>query len=130
MGDRLIWVFSFTADAVDGFFDAGSSLFSNVLSRKLPRWGNVNEKIKWSDLKVRTMANILALNALCHHDISTLPIGVNSTITRDIGNPTDTLSSALSAIPMVSKAMGFVVKRFLGATLGTAPFGLKKGGQL
>jgi hypothetical protein len=58
------------------------------------------------------LTNILALNAFCHHDITVLPIGVNSTVTQTLGNPTDTVSSALSAIPVVGNIVGAVVNGF------------------
>jgi hypothetical protein len=63
-----------------------------------------------------------------HHDLLVLPIGINHTVTQELGNPTDTVSSALGMIPVVGKTFSMVVKGFSGLLWGSAPFGLKKGG--
>jgi len=63
--------------------DLPRSLFANLFSRKLPQWGNMNEKIRWIDLTKPTWAYILALNAFAHHDIVTLPLAKNHTITTE-----------------------------------------------
>lgn len=79
--DRVSYHVPLMVDLVDSVLDMARSLFANVFSRKLPQWGNVNEKIKWIDLEAPTFANILALNAFAHHDIITLPMGINQTVT-------------------------------------------------
>lgn len=73
--ERLICILpgSIIIDGYDFLLDMPRSLFSNIFSRKLPSWGNMNEKNKWKDLTKPTLPNILALNAFAHHDIITLP---------------------------------------------------------
>lgn len=94
--DRVFYHVPLVVDAVDAVLDLPRSLFANIYSRKLPQWGNVNEKIKWVDLEKPTLANILALNAFAHHDIITLPLGINQTVTTET---LDVVEDVTSRIP-------------------------------
>ena len=57
--------------------------------------GNVNEKIKWKELRVATWCNILALNAFAHHDIIVLPMAKNNTITTETLDVVEDITSRL-----------------------------------
>ncbi|CAI2195820.1 10601_t:CDS:1, partial [Funneliformis geosporum] len=48
------------------------------------------------DLEKPTLANILALNAFAHHDIITLPLGINQTVTTET---LDVVEDVTSRIP-------------------------------
>jgi len=74
------------------------SIFSNIFSRRLPRWGRVNEKIAIKDLKLWTPVNILAFNAFAHHDMYYLPMGLNQTIVTETLDVVDDLTSRLPKI--------------------------------
>lgn len=58
----------------------------------------MNEKINYVDLRAPTIANILALNAFAHHDIITLPMGINQTVTTET---LDVVEDATSRIPII-----------------------------
>ena len=112
-------------DMYDLVFDLPRSIFANMFSRKLPNYGNVNEKIRWDELKYRTWANILSLNAFAHHDIITLPIGINQTITTET---LDMVDDATSRLPVVGGVLNWVIKGFHSLVFGKSPSGFKKGG--
>lgn len=109
----------------DLFLDLPRSIFANLLSRRLPNYGNVNEKILWKDLRLKTFANILALNAFAHHDLITLPLGINQTITTET---LDMVEDATSRLPVVGNIFNFVIKGFHNLFFGKSPSGFKKGG--
>lgn len=126
LGERLVMFMpAIVADYLDFVLDMPRSLFSNIFSRKLPRWGNVNEKIKWQDLKKPTIANILALNAFAHHDMITLPLGASHTITTDISDVVDDITAR---IPYLGGYFNSVINGFMGVAFGSSPGGFKKGG--
>jgi hypothetical protein len=101
------------------------SIVANLFSRKLPRWGNVNEKISWKDLVKPTIPNILSLNSLAHHDILTLPIGVNQTITTET---MDIVDDVTNRIPYYGGVIQNMIKGFHNILFGASPSGFKKGG--
>ena len=123
--ERLVCIIppSIVADLVDMALDMPRSIFSNVFSRKLPQWGNVNEKIKWVDLTKPTICNILALNAFAHHDIVTLPIGINQTITTET---LDVIEDATSRLPKIGDLFNSVIKGFHNLIFGKSPSGFKR----
>lgn len=120
---------SIITDVYDLVLDLPRSIFANrslrEFNRKLPNWGNVNEKINWADLKYLTFANILALNAFAHHDLITLPIGANQTITTET---LDMVEDATSRLPVVGSVFNWVIQGFHNLIFGKSPSGFKKGG--
>lgn len=123
--DRITYGISLGAELVDMALDMPRSLFSNIFSRKLPQWGNVNEKVRWSDLRVSTWPNILALNAFAHHDIITLPIGKNHTVTTET---LDVVEDVTTRIPMLGGLFNSVIQGFHSLLFGKSPSGFKRGG--
>lgn len=86
----------------------------------------MNEKVMWKDLRSPTVANILALNAFAHHDIITLPLGLNQTITAET---LDLVGDVTSRIPYVGGFLNNVVSGFQNLVFGKSPSGFKRGGQ-
>lgn len=80
----------------------------------------------WKDLRSPTVANILALNAFAHHDIITLPLGLNQTITAET---LDLVGDVTSRIPYVGGFLNNVVSGFQNLVFGKSPSGFKRGGQ-
>lgn len=113
-------------DLRDIFFDAARCAFSNIFSRSLPKWGNVNEKIAAHKLKYWTPINTLALNALVHHDIITLPLGINQTVTTDT---MDVVGDITNRFPVMGGFINWAIKGFHDFAFGSSPSGFKRGGQ-
>lgn len=67
--DRLTYFLPTAFHYGDFILDLPRSIFANIFSRKLPRWGNMNDKILWKDLSKPTLTNILSLNAFAHHSM-------------------------------------------------------------
>lgn len=80
----------------------------------------------WKDLKAPTVANILALNAFAHHDIITLPLGMNQTITTET---LDVVEDATSRIPKIGGFLNNIIGGFHSLIFGKSPSGFKQGGQ-
>ena len=125
LGERLNYPFSKGVEWASKMLDMPRSIFSNIFSRRLPEWGNVNETVRWGDFKMPLLPNILALNAFAHHDILTLPMGINQTVTTET---LDTVEDATSRIPVVGNILGNVIKGFHSMLFGTSPSGFKIGG--
>ena len=126
--DRVMYHIPLMTDWVDAILDMPRSLFSNVFSRKLPQWGNMNEKIKWIDLAKPTLPNVLALNAFAHHDIVTLPMGKNDTITTETLDVVEDVTSRIPLPPKILSWINNVVQGFHYMIFGKSPSGFKKGG--
>ena len=77
------------------------------------------------NLKKPTMANVLAFNAFAHHDIITLPVGLNQTITTET---MDTIDDVTSRFPMLGGFINSVAKGFHNMLFGASSSGFKKGG--
>lgn len=85
----------------------------------------MNEKIKWIDLSKPTLPNILALNAFAHHDIITLPMGKNDTVTTET---LDVAGDVTSRIPVIGHILSNVIQGWHNMIFGKSPSGFKKGG--
>jgi len=107
--DRLTIPLNIGWEARDAFFDFFRSLFANIFSRNLPQYGNVNEKISYTDLRAPTVANILAMNSFAHHDIITLPIGVNQTVTTET---LDVMQDLTARIPVYGGVANNIIEGF------------------
>jgi hypothetical protein len=69
----------------------------------------VNEKISYTDLRAPTVANILAMNSFAHHDIITLPIGVNQTVTTET---LDVMQDLTARIPVYGGVANNIIEGF------------------
>lgn len=125
IGERVVYPISDGIEKASTFLDMPRSVFSNIFSRRLPEWGNVNERLNWKELTVPLLPNILALNSFAHHDILTLPMGINQTVTTET---LDTVNDATSRIPVVGNILGNVIKGFHSFLFGASPSGFKIGG--
>lgn len=67
-------------------------------------------------MKVPLAPNILALNAMIHHDMITLPMGLNQTVTTET---LDTIDDTTSRIPVVGNIVKNVVRGFHNLFFGT-----------
>jgi len=125
--DRLTVPLAEVATFRNGLLDLFRSVFSNIFSRKIPQFGNINEKISYVDLKAPTVSNILALNSFAHHDLITLPLGVNQTITTET---LDVVEDATSRIPKYwgPGLFNSAIEGFHNLVFGKSPSGFKKGG--
>lgn len=123
--DRLSFTFLMWVEGVDMVLDFMRSLFANIYSRKLPQYGNINEKVMWKDLKAPLIANILALNKFAHHDIITLPMGINQTVTTET---LDVVDDTTSRILLLGGIFNTIVRGFHNLAFGASPSGFKKGG--
>lgn len=85
----------------------------------------MNEKILWKDLTHPTLPNFLALNAFAHHDIITLPLGKNQTVTTET---LDVVEDATLRIPVVGTSFNSIIGSFHNLVFGKSPSGFKKGG--
>lgn len=65
------------------------------------------------------------MNAFAHHDIITLPIGINQTITTET---LDAVEDATSRIPVIGGALNWAIEGFHNLIFGKSPSGFKKGG--
>lgn len=75
-------------------------------------------------MKVPLAPNILALNAMIHHDIITLPMGLNQTVTTET---LDTIDDTTSRIPVVGNIVKNVVRGFHNLFFGTGTGGRNVG---
>jgi len=76
------------------------------------------------DLEKPLVVNVLALNSYAHHDIITLPMGLNQTITTETLDVSEDLTSR---IPGIGGLFDKVIKGFHAAVFGKSPSGFKKG---
>lgn len=128
--DKVIcfWVYTHGYCGFGFGLDCVRSVFSNNYSRKLPKWGTVNEKIAWSDLKKPLIANILALNAFAHHDMIVLPMAENQTVTTETIDVAEDITARVGWFPLLGSALDKVIKGFHGLVFGKSPSGFKSGG--
>lgn len=105
--DRLTCILPTSYKEIDYFLDLARCAFANIINRKLPRYGNVNEKVLWSDLARACLANILALNAYAHHDIITLPMGLNQNIPGEVMDVADDITGR---IPFIGGVLSWIIR--------------------